>query len=341
MLKIKKIVTCLGLFTSLLAADLYAQEQVNVYSARKEALIKPVLDKFSEATGIQVNLVTGKADALITRIKNEGKHSPADVLLTTDVGRLVRAKEQGLTQAISSDVLTNNIPARLRDNDNHWFSLTLRARPIMYSPDRVDPAKLSTVEALNNGDWKGRVCIRSSSNIYNQSMIAAMIEQQGEQATQAWASDFVKTFARPPKGGDRDQIKAMVSGVCDIAIANTYYLAGMLTGSDSSQRDIAKQVKVFWPNQQGRGAHVNVSGASVTAHAPNKAAAQKLVEFMTEKDSQAWYAKTNHEYPVRSDVEWSDVLKAFGQFKAETIQLERVGELNADAVKLMDKAGWK
>ena len=341
MLKIKKILTLSGIIASTLAPGLVSAEEVNVYSARKEALIKPVLDKFTEATGIEVNLVTGKADALITRIKNEGKHSPADLLLTTDVGRLVRAKQQGITQSFQSDELALHIPSNLRDKDNHWFALTKRARPIMYAPDRVDPSKLSTIEALNNGEWKGRVCIRSSSNIYNQSMISAMIEQQGEKATQAWADEFVKTFARPPKGGDRDQIKAVVAGQCDIAIANTYYLAGMLTGSDESQRKIAQQVKVFWPNQDGRGAHVNISGASIAAHAPNAEAAQKLLEFMVSKESQAWYAETNHEYPVRAGVEWSDVLKGFGQFKGENIRLERVGELNADAVKLMDKAGWK
>ena len=341
MLKIKKILTLSAIFSGLLASGMVSAEEVNVYSARKEALIKPVLDKFTQATGIEVNLVTGSADALITRIKNEGKHSPADVLLTTDVGRLVRAKQQGLTQAYDSETLEQHVPANLRDNDDHWFALTLRARPIMYAPERVDPASLSTLEALNNGEWKNRVCIRSSSNIYNQSMVAAMIEQQGAKATQAWANEFVKTFARPPKGGDRDQIKAVVAGECDIAIANTYYLAGMLTGSDLGQREVAKKVKVFWPNQQGRGAHLNISGASIAKHAPNQKAAQKLLEFMINADSQAWYAETNGEYPVRAGVQWSDVLNGFGQFKGENIQLERVGELNADAVKVMDKAGWK
>ena len=172
-------------------------------------------------------------------------------------------------------------------------------------------------------------------------MIAAMIAQVGEEKAQAWASEFVGSFARPPKGGDRDQIKGVAAGLCDVAVANTYYLAGMLTGTDKSQQEIAKQVKVFWPNQDGRGAHVNISGASLVSTAPNKDNAVKLMEFLVEAESQAWYAETNGEYPVRAGVEWSDVLKGFGEFKAESVALEKVGDYNAAAVKVMDKAGWK
>ncbi|MCW8107206.1 Fe(3+) ABC transporter substrate-binding protein [Alteromonas ponticola] len=316
-------------------------EEVNVYSARKEALIKPLLDKFAAETGIEVNLVTGTADALISRLNSEGKYSPADILITTDVGRLVRAKEQDLTQAVDSSVLAEAIPATLRDDDGHWFSLTMRARPIMYAPERVDVANLSSMEALTDADWKGRICIRSSSNIYNQSMVAAMLQQKGHAETLDWAKKFVKNFARPPKGGDRDQIKAVVSGQCDIAIANTYYLAGMLDSADTAEQKIASQVNVFWPNQGDRGAHINVSGAAVTKSAPNRGNAVKLLEYMVRKEAQAWYAETNHEYPVLDGVEWSETLTQFGTFKAEDIPLHRVGELNAEAVKIMDKAGWK
>ncbi len=331
----------LALATTFSAVGTVSAEEVNVYSARKEALIKPLLDKFSSHTGIEVNLVTGKADALISRLNSEGEYSPADLLITTDVGRLVRAKQQGLTQAVESETLEDVIPKQLRDDDSHWFSLTMRARPIMYSPKRVDPNMLSTLEALTDTEWKGRICIRSSSNIYNQSMVAAMIQQKGEAETLNWAKDFVKNFARPPKGGDRDQIKAVVAGQCDIAIANTYYLAGMLNSADPAEQKIASQVKVFWPNQNTRGTHVNVSGAAVVKHAPNRDNAIKLLEYMTREDAQTWYAETNHEYPIRDGVEWSDTLKQFGTFKAEDIPLHRVGELNADAVKVMDKAGWK
>ncbi|MFT4993650.1 MAG: iron(III) transport system substrate-binding protein [Paraglaciecola sp.] len=316
-------------------------EQVNVYSARKEALIKPLLDRFTQQTGISVNMVTGKADTLITRLRSEGKYSPADLLISTDVGRLHRAKQQDLTQAVDSEFLNLNIASNYRDPDKHWFGLTLRARPIMYAPDRLDPAGLLRIEDLSDEKWRGRICVRSSSNIYNQSMVAALIEQLGEAATEAWVVSFVGNFARPPKGGDRDQIKAVAAGQCDIAIANTYYLAGMLTDKDQSTREVAQKVKVLWPNQDDRGAHVNISGAAVAKYAPNKEAAITLLEYMMQQEPQEWYAQTNHEYPLREGVQWSPVLKTFGQFKAEKVQLDRVGELNALAVKLMDRAGWK
>lgn len=337
---LKALVTIL-LASAVVQTSPASSEEVNVYSARKEALIKPLLDTFTEQTGINVNLVTGKADALISRANSEGALSPADLLLTTDVGRLVRAKTLGITQAVSSELVEQLVPQNLRDAQGHWFSLTLRARPFIYSPERVKPSDLSSIEALTDSKWKGRVCIRSSSNIYNQSMVAAMIEQVGMEATQAWANEFVKSFARPPKGGDRDQIKAVAAGQCDIAIANTYYLAGMLTGNDESARQVAQKVKVFWPNQQDRGAHVNVSGAAIMKHAPNFVQAKKLLEFMVSQDSQAWYAKTNHEYPVVEGVAWSEVLTQFGTFNGEQITLSRVGELNGESVKIMDRAGWK
>lgn len=316
-------------------------EEVNVYSARKEALIKPILDEFTKKTNIKVNLVTGKADALISRLASEGDLSPADVLITTDVGRLHRAKSQNLLQSVDSKALTSSIPANLRDPENQWFGLTLRARPIMYVADRVDPKTLSTVEALASDEWAGRVCIRSSSNIYNQSLVAAMIAQKGQDSVQNWANDFVKSFARPPKGGDRDQIKAAVAGICDVAVANTYYLAGMLSDTDSKNHDIASQVNVFWPNQDGRGAHVNISGAALTKFAPNKTSAEKLLAFMVTKEAQEWYAQTNHEYPVVEGVKWSPILEGFGRFKAEQVELQKVGQLNKQAVQLMDRAGWK
>jgi iron(III) transport system substrate-binding protein len=318
-----------------------AAEQVNVYSARKEALIKPLLDKFTQQTGISVNLVTGKADTLITRLRSEGKYSPADLLISTDVGRLYRAKQQDLTQAVDSEVLNTNIASNYMDPDKHWFALTLRARPLMYAPDRLNATELLRIEDLTDEKWRGRICVRSSSNIYNQSMVAALIEQIGEEATEAWVAGLVKNFARPPKGGDRDQIKAVAAGQCDIAIANTYYLAGMLTDKDQSIREVAEKVKVLWPNQDDRGTHVNISGAAVSKYAPNKEAAIKLLEYMVQQEPQKWYAQTNHEYPLRDGVQWSKVLTSFGQFKAEQVALGKVGELNGLAVKLMDRAGWK
>jgi iron(III) transport system substrate-binding protein len=315
--------------------------EVNVYSARKEALIKPIVDDFTEATGIKVNLVTGGADALISRMQSEGQFSPADVLITTDVGRLVRAKQVGVTQANSDETISTNVPAYLRDEDAHWTALTLRARPIMYAKNRVNPETLSSMQALTNAEWKNRICIRSSNNIYNQSMVSGMIQIQGEAKTLEWAKGLVANFARTPKGGDRDQIKALVAGECDIAIANTYYLAGMLNAEDEATRKVAEQVAVFWPDQETIGAHVNISGVSVAKHAKNVDAAKALIRFMLTDEAQAWYAETNHEYPVKAGTKWSETLEEMGKFKAQDVSLTKVGETNAKALMLMDSAGWR
>jgi len=323
------------------AAPTFASEEVNLYSARKEKLIKPLLDKFTAETGVSVNLITAKADALLKRLQVEGKNSPADLLITTDAGRLHRAKTAGLTQPALTETLKELVPASYRDSDGHWVGLSLRARPIMYVKGKVDPTELSSYEALTDAKWKGRICIRSSSNIYNQSLVASLIAHDGEKATEAWAKGFVANFARPPKGGDRDQIKGAASGQCDIAVANTYYLAGMLTSKDNAQKEAASKVAVFWPNQSDRGAHVNVSGASILAAAKNKANAIKLLEFLASDEAQQWYAEVNGEYPIRDGIAVSDTLKSWGEFKKDTLKLDQLGTLNPEAVKLMDRAGWK
>ncbi|MEW8195329.1 MAG: Fe(3+) ABC transporter substrate-binding protein [Candidatus Thiodiazotropha sp.] len=332
----------LGLVLAFTAPSMsLADDVVNLYSARKEQLIKPLLDRFSDQTGIKVNLVTGKADALLQRLQSEGRNTPADMLITTDAGRLHRAKTAGVTQAEDSELLKGVVPESFRDPEGHWYGLSLRARPILYVKERVDPSRLSTYEALIDPDWDNRICIRSSGNIYNQSLVASMIAANGAEATETWTKAFVKQFARPPKGGDRDQIKAAAAGLCDIAIANTYYLAGMLTSKDQAQRDAAAKLAVFWPNQQGRGAHVNVSGAALTKAGKNRENAIRLLEFLVNRDSQAWYAEANGEYPVRTDVEPSELLKGWGDFEVDRLNLAQLGLLNPDAVRLMDRAGWK
>jgi iron(III) transport system substrate-binding protein len=338
--------TALGLllalpFAAMAEAPGDAPGEVNLYSARKEALIKPLLERFSEQTGIAVNLVTGKADALLQRLQSEGANSPADLLLTVDAGNLHRAKDAGLTQAVESATIAAAVPTNYRDPEGHWVGLSLRARPIMYVTERVDPSELSSYEALADPKWKERICIRSSGNVYNQSLVASLIFANGEEATETWAKALVANMARPPMGGDRDQIKAAAAGECDIAVANTYYLAGMLNAEDPAEREPAEQVSVFWPNQDDRGTHVNVSGAAVTAAAKNKEAAVQLMEFLLSPESQAWYAEVNGEYPVREGVEISPVLAQWGEFKADDLNLETLGELNADALRLMDRAGWK
>ena len=317
-------------------------EEVNVYSYRKEALIKPLLDRFSAKTGIKVNLVTGKADALFQRLKNEGENSPADVLITVDAGRLHRAMDAGLLQPIDSTVLNAAVPGHLRDPANHWFGLSVRSRPIMYRKDKVDPARLSSYEALAGPEWRGRVCIRSSSNIYNQSLLASMIASDGEARAEAWARAIVANMARAPQGNDTAQLKAVAVGECDIAITNTYYLGRLQNSDDEADRKIGEAIGVFFPNQDGRGAHINVSGIGVTRHAKNRSGAVKLMEFLVSDEAQAWYAEKNYEYPVKASVPVSDKIKAWGYpFKMDRLNLARLGELNATAVKTFDRSGWK
>ena len=324
----------------LFACGLNAAE-VNIYSARKEDLIKPLLQKFEKQTNIKVNLVTGKADALLERLISEGKNSPADLLITTDAGRLYRAQQAKMLQAVTSETLNNAIPEQYREPQGYWYGLSLRARPIVYAVDQVKPEQLSTYEALADDNWKKKICIRSSENIYNQSLVASLISHNGEENTLLWAQSFVSNFARPPQGGDRDQVKAVAAGQCDIAIVNNYYLGKMLTSKDETEKQAAMQVKLFWPNQNDRGTHVNISGGAVTAASKNKESAIKLLEFLASDDSQQWYAETNFEYPVKPGVQPSEILKSWGEFKADSLSLYQLGELNAQAVMIMDHAKWK
>ena len=324
-----------------LSAFVVSAAEVNVYSARKEDLIKPLLLRFEESTGTRVNLVTGKADALLQRLISEGKNTPADILITTDAGRLFRAKQAKALQAVRSAVLTQAIPEQYRDPQGYWFGLSLRTRPIVYAIDRVDPHRLSTYEALGDPEWQHKICIRSSNNIYNQSLVASLLLHLGEEKTLAWAKALVNNFARPPQGGDRDQIKAVAAGQCDVAIVNSYYLGVMLGAKDPPQQHAAQQVKIFWPNQKDRGVHVNISGGGVTAYAKNKMPAVALLEFLASDAAQQWYAETNLEYPVKPDIQPSETLKSWGEFKADTLSLHKLGERNAKAVMIMDHAAWK
>lgn len=318
-------------------------EEVNVYSARKEALIQPILERFTEETGIEVNLITGKADALLKRLEVEGDASPADLFVTVDAGRLHRAKQAGVLQPVTSDVLAKRVPENLKDAENYWYGLSQRARTIFYRKETVNPADLSTYEALADPRWKGKICMRSSSNIYNQSLVASLIEADGIEVTENWVKGLVANFARPPAGGDTDLLLAVAAGACELTLANTYYYGRLLGSDDAKQTAAAEKVGVFWPNQaEGqRGVHVNVSGAGLTRYAQHKEAAIKLMEFLVSDEAQAWYAETNNEYPVVAGVERSDVLSTLGTFRADPIALNRLGENNRAAVELMDRAGWK
>ncbi|WCN08052.1 Fe(3+) ABC transporter substrate-binding protein [Marinomonas mediterranea] len=320
-----------------------ASDEVNVYSARKEALIKPALDRFSNDTGITVNLITGSADALLRRLQVEGDASPADLFVTVDAGRLFRAKDAGVLQPIKDAELESAIPANLRDSDDYWFGLSQRARVIFYNPKKVEATELSTYEDLADPKWKGRICTRSSTNIYNQSLVASMIDADGKEATLEWIKGFIGNLARPRFGGDTDLLKAVAAGVCDITLANTYYFGRLGQSSNPKDNAVYDALALFWPNQQAdqRGAHVNVSGAGVTASASNIDNAIKLIRYLTNHESQVWYADVNNEYPVVEGVLPPKSLQPFGEFKADKLSLSVLGDNNRLAVELMDEAGWK
>ncbi len=335
-----RIITFVAMLASL-SIDSYAAE-VNIYSARKENLIKPLLDKFSAETGIKTNLITAKADKLLTRMINEGRNTPADVLITTDAGRLYRAKQADLLQPINSNFVTKAVPSHLRDIDDLWVGLSQRARVIFYARNRVNPEQLSSYEDLADPQWHKRICIRGSSNIYNQSLVASMISAKGKSETLKWANGLVNNLARKPNGGDRDQIKAAAAGQCDIAVANTYYYANMLNHKkDTAQVQAARKVAIIWPNQNDRGTHVNVSGAAISKYSKNRDNAVRLIEYFLSAESQGWYGNINYEYPVVPGVAVSPLLKSWGDFKSDSLNLSSLGELNAEAVKIMDKAGWQ
>jgi iron(III) transport system substrate-binding protein len=327
-----------------ISVPIYGSEKnINIYSARKEELILPLLKIFKKETGINYKLITGKADGLLKRLEIEGKLSPADIFITVDAGRLQRAKNAGVLQQINNKILLEKIPGNLRDSNNYWFGLSQRSRTIIYNKNKVSEKSLSTYENLAEPKWKGRLCIRSSSSIYNQSLVASMIVANGKVRTEEWAKGLVKNFARPPAGGDTDLLKATAAGQCDIALANTYYLGRMKNSKLEQVRKASENLLVFWPNQNEdeRGAHVNVSGAGITKYSKNIKNAEALLEFLVKDDSQRWYAEVNNEYPVVNGIDESDTLKGFGKFRADTLNLSRLGEMNREAVKLMDRAGWR
>ncbi len=316
-------------------------KQVNVYSSRHYNTDDELYDGFTRQTGIKVNLIEGKDDELIERIKSEGVNSPADILITVDAGRLWRAEQAGIFAPIESAILTEKIPANLRSPDNIWFGMSKRARVIMYNKDRIKPSELSTYEDLADPKWKGKIAIRSSSNIYNQSLVAGLIEVHGEEATEQWCRDLVANFARSPEGNDRAQIEAAAAGIADISVANTYYLPRYAKDSDPAKQAIFEKVGVFFPNQNGRGTHVNISGGGMVKTAPHKEEAIAFLEYMVSSKAQEFFALGNNEYPVVEGVPIDSVVASFGEFKMDTTNVSSYGANNALAVKIMDRAGWK
>ena len=314
---------------------------INLYSSRHYDTDQALYDSFTKKTGLKVNLIEGKGDKLIERIKSEGANSPADVFMTVDAGRLWRAQEAGILQPISSSTLNNKIPANLRSPEKLWFGFSKRARVIMYNKNKVQPSELSTYEDLAQNKWKGKIVIRSSSNIYNQSLIASLIEIHGMSDAEGWAKGFVRNFARPPEGNDTAQIKAVAAGIGDIGLANSYYLARLKRSSKSEDQAVADKVGMFFPNQNGRGTHVNISGGGVVKNAPNKEGAIKFLEYLVSPEAQKIFSEGNNEYPVVAGVPIASVLKPFGSFKNDSTNVSVYGKLNADAIKLMDRVGWK
>lgn len=325
---------------SALVPAIAAANEVNLYSGRKTELIEPLLEKFTAETGIEVNLVTGSSDALLQRLQAEGNLSPADVFITVDAARLQNAKDAGVLQSFNSAEINRVVPSNLRDAEGQWVALSQRARVIFYREGAVEPSELSTYEALADDKWNGRVCIRSSSNVYNQSMVASMISANGEAATEQWANDFMDSFARPPAGGDTDQLRALAAGVCDVAVANTYYYGRMLK-SDGADLESANKINFIWPNQGDRGTHVNVSGAGITKSAKNKDNAIALLEYLVSPAAQSWYAQVNSEFPVVQSAPKGEVVGSWGEFEADNVPLNTLGVLNKTAVQVMDRAGWK
>lgn len=328
---------------TLASVPAYSQSkgELNLYSARHYNTDEKLYSNFTKATGIKINRIDADADPLIQRMKAEGDKSPADVFISVDAGRIELARQQGLLQPIKSAALEKAVPAHLRDPDGHWFGFSKRARVIMYAKDRVKPEQLSTYEDLASPKWKGKIVTRSSTNVYQQSLTGSMMVALGMDGAETWAKGLVANFARAPKGGDRDQIAAVAAGEADIAIANTYYLAGMLMGKDAAQKAQAEKIGVFFPNQKDRGTHVNISGGGVAKNAPNKANAIKFLEYLVTPEAQAYFAEGNYEYPVVAGAKVAPVLASWGKFKDDQLNAQVFAKYNADALKIMDRAGWK
>lgn len=318
-----------------------AAEPLLVYSHRHYESDTELFEKFTEETGIPVEVVKAKANALIERLKAEGDKTKADLFITADAGRLGLAKDMGLLEPVSSPVLEERIPATYRDPDGHWYGFTLRARVFVVSPKRIGNQPPLQYEDLVKPEWKGRVLSRSSSNIYSQSLMASMIAAHGQEEARAWAEGLRKNFARPPQGNDRDQIRAVAAGLADVAIVNTYYVGLLNDSPEKRDRDAVSKVQIIYPNQENRGTHVNVSGGGVVKGSPQKEDAIKLLEFLASEEAQKSFPNGSREFPVVPGTPLPELQASWGDFKADELPLSKLGELNAESVKLMNEAGWQ
>ena len=312
-----------------------APTELVVYSSRNEQLIKPMFDRYTEETGQAIRFVTDDAGPLIERLAAEGQNSPADILLTVDAGQLWQAAERGLLQPVDSETIQTNIPEHLRDPSSRWFGLSVRARTIVYSTERVQPDELSSYEDLADERWRGRLCLRTSKSVYNQSLVAMMIEAHGEEKTEDIVRGWVANLATDPFANDTRLMEAIVAGQCDVGIVNSYYF-GRLTRDNPDQ-----PIRLFWAELAGDGVHVNVSGAGVAAAAPRREEAQKFLEWLTQAEAQSMFADANLEYPANPNVEPDPLVASWGTFRASSLNVAKAGELQPLAVRLMDRAGFR
>jgi len=313
----------------------FADDEVVVYSSRKEHLIKPLFERFTAETGVKVTYLTDKAGPLIQRLVAEGRRTPADMLITVDAGNLWQATQKGVLAKTDSDVLNANVPAELRDPDGHWYGLSKRARTVVYSTERVKPEEIVTYEGLADAKWKGRVCLRTSKKVYNQSLVATMIARHGEDKAEQIVRGWVDNLAVAPFSNDTKTMEGVLAGQCDLGVVNTYYFGRL------QKKDPAIKLALAWPNQETSGVHINVSGAGITKHAKHPEAAKKLLEWLSSETAQGDFAGLNMEYPVNPRVEPTELVKSWGDFKGDSLNVSEAGRLQADAIKLMDRAGYR
>ncbi|GAB3544185.1 Fe(3+) ABC transporter substrate-binding protein [Noviherbaspirillum agri] len=321
-------------------------QELNLYSARHYQTDEQLYTNFTKQTGIKINRIEADDNAILERLKNEGKNSPADVILLVDAARLWRAQIEGMFQPVKSKVLDSRIPANLRGKDDgegaEWYGFSTRGRIIVYNKATVKPEDVSTYESLADPKNKGKVCTRSGSHPYMLSMIGSMIERNGEAATEKWAQGVVANFARPPRGGDTDQIKGVASGECGVAVANTYYYVRLLRSTKPEDKEMMNKVGFVWPNQQTSGTHLNISGGGVAKNAPHPEAAKKFLEYLASDDAQAYLANGNNEWPVvASAVAKNPALESLGKFKAENISIATIGKNQIAAQRILDRVGYK
>ena len=307
---------------------------ITIYSSRNEQLIKPLLDRYTEETGVNIELVTDKNGPLMARLQAEGKNTPADMLLTVDAGNLWQAAQQGLLQPVASEILEANVPAKYRDPEGLWTGLSLRARTIMYDPSKVTPDQLSTYADLADPKWKGKLCLRTSNSVYNQSLVASMIENLGEEKTEAVIRGWVANLATDVFSDDTSMLKAIAAGQCEVGLSNSYYYGRLLDEQPNFP------VKLFWANQGTTGTHVNISGAGVVASSDNADGTLKLIEWLSSDKAQGLYASSDKEFPVKEGVDESEMLRSWGEFKKDDINVQKFGELQTQAIQMMDKAGY-